>query len=530
MEIQTSISKYMDTEQLQTDIKECATAHSFIFEKIEIHHLEKPMEHRFVFHEPGKTTLHVVGNASAFESFEIVSLTYDEFRLTVKTPVDLPTEFVGIYENDSLIAYYDKPNATLYLPFELPLNTDLVQALYAHILNLFYSQCAPKFIDKESWTDNAEELKEDIIKTLSRNTERKIQEAKQFIKRTNDEIDTYRQRLHKQIELRLTYLKELDTLNNPDEKFFNNFFTSLDQIRNHPGVREVKIKRDYLHIEVDNVYCYAELSGVEKRFYIGNMRIELNYMRPDTRFYGDNPRQSCWSERDPHPHVDGHGGHPCLGNAESSLIELIAQKEMYAAFLVCLDFLENANTADVAGAKIVHWDEVDEEGNIIRKGGARPTRLCHLCEESYVIEDEEFHAVATGINHDGEVSDSRDWCDDCFDSEAIFNDHVGRYVDEDTANAIAQYFERENEAEEDEPEAEEESGDEAEEDLFPVYLISPNDDQTIIQEEWPRSRSGETVYSETYQAYFTEEAHVLITTPARPRGILEPIATTDLLD
>lgn len=523
MEIQTSISKYLDTEQLQTDIKECATAHSFIFEKIEIHHLNTPMVHRFVFHEPGKTTLHVVGNTSAFETYGTIPLTYSGVELTVKIPEEFPTEFVGIYENDSLIAYYDKPNATLYLPFELTLEAALVQELYARVLNLFYSQHAPRFIDKESWTDNAEGLKEDIIKTLSRNTERQIQQTKQSIDRTENEINAYRQQLHKYIENRLKYLKELEALNTPDEKFFNNFFTSIDQIRNHPGVREVKIKRDYLHIEVDNVHCYAELSGVEKRFYIGNMRIELNFMRPDTRFYGDNPRQSCWTARDPHPHVDGSSGHPCLGNAESSLIELIAQKEMYAAFLVCLDFLENANTDDPAGAKVINWDEVDEEGNIIREGGVRETKTCHNCEEEHDVSEVDFYRVATA--YDGEhdvVSNRRNFCQDCYDSESIYNEHAETYVTYEVDNRIQQHF-----GESEEESVEEES---VEEDFFPVYLISPNDDQTIIQEEWPRSRSGETVYSETYQAYFTEEAHTLITTPARPRGILEPIATTDLFD
>src|SRR5690606_9940189 len=122
----------------------------------------------------------------------------------------------------------------------------------------------------------------------------------------------------------------------------------------------------------------------------GSMKIVMNMSNTDVRFYNlDNPRHGYWTNEDPHPHVSGGNNTACLGNVASTIAELCSRNEVYALALMCIDFLENANTTDPAGAKVVNWDEVDEEGNIIRSGEEddEENEFCDCCQSHHREED-----------------------------------------------------------------------------------------------------------------------------------------------
>ena len=102
------------------------------------------------------------------------------------------------------------------------------------------------------------------------------------------------------------------------------------------------------------------------------------------KIYGlddDYCRQSYWTENDPHPHVDGGSGCPCYGSAGSMLASTMSECELYASFIIVLNFLQQVNTEDSAGKFIYNWDCIDKKRNIIENPYSKPEEYtCCVCD------------------------------------------------------------------------------------------------------------------------------------------------------
>ena len=117
----------------------------------------------------------------------------------------------------------------------------------------------------------------------------------------------------------------------------------------------------------------------------------------------DYNRKSYWTERDPHPHVNGDNGEACWGSAGSMLVENMNNYEIYASFIIVLNFLQQVNTDDAAGEYIRNWDCIDDEGNDVENPYEDNYKVCHICDEE-MNDDDAFY------------------CDDC--QEHMCDDHA----------------------------------------------------------------------------------------------------------
>jgi hypothetical protein len=190
----------------------------------------------------------------------------------------------------------------------------------------------------------------------------------------------------------------------------------LDIIAQLDKVHDVIVRNSKILIKTKPIYIYDEKGN---RYYGGNYTIELVPEHSVVKFFGDNPRRSHWSQRDPHPHVNGQNGEPCLGNLAPTIAELSAQYELYALTICAIDFLESVNTADVAGRRVENWDKVDDNGNII-SAGVSPVDVVEYEQEDDNDENEECHEcdemfhpenMNTAFDEDGE--NERRVCDGC---------------------------------------------------------------------------------------------------------------------
>lgn len=150
-----------------------------------------------------------------------------------------------------------------------------------------------------------------------------------------------------------------------------------------PTSKVVEIKTDYIDI-------YDEKGNKFK----GNKYL-LSFDFDDMTCYiegldEDYNRKSYWTDKDPHPHVNGENGEACWGSAGSMLVDNMNNYEIYASFIVVLNFLQQVNTDDPAGAYIRNWDCIDEGGNDLENPYDRECKVCHICDEE-LDEDNVFY-------------------------------------------------------------------------------------------------------------------------------------------
>ena len=153
------------------------------------------------------------------------------------------------------------------------------------------------------------------------------------------------------------------------------------------------------------------------------------------RFFNEKTqKQGYWTNRDPHPHVNGDSGDACLGNVSSSIAEMINQQELYALTLICISFLESANEDDPAGENIKHWDGYVDGEIICAEEYAESCGynnlnddefICGMCEE---ITDEDYGYWTDEriiIREDGRLDyqgGERHICDRCRDENTEWNE------------------------------------------------------------------------------------------------------------
>jgi hypothetical protein len=254
---------------------------------------------------------------------------------------------------------------------------------------------------------------EDDMSALA-NAERKLREYMGYIKTYSDK----RIRLQSNIESSVTRIAGVG----------ERLLKDLDNIVAHPKVKEMFLRDGKFSIETNPIYAYHDMTG--DRYYIGNMKIELDPEHTSVKFYGDNPRKSYWSDQDPHPHVSGRSHEACLGNISGTIAELCSQMEIYALVMVCIDFLESVNTSDTAGKNITNWDRVDDEGNII-ESEYEDDWTCGHCDQGYSDNDEGYTVFTS---YTGDIDGNGDWgselyvCEDCCERHYSWNEDLQEYI------------------------------------------------------------------------------------------------------
>jgi hypothetical protein len=279
-----------------------------------------------------------------------------------------------------------------------------------------------------SWklTSKKAELTQSFSNAIKQSQEKYIREDESMVREYESKIREYTKKLKEFYDQRTRRLNQIETATSKLEAVEGKLIQDLDNIVNHPKITDLYIKNGLFVVHTAPIYAYHDKTG--ERYYIGNFRIEMNPNNTEVRFFGDNPRKSYWSKQDPHPHVSGKDGHACLGNVATTIAELCSQMELYALTLIAIDFLESVNTSDPAGKNIINWDKVDEEGNIVLKGG-QPTWSCDYCGSIQPITTTRTR-VYTHIIDEDEVDDETEQyvCPSCVDSHFTYSDEHEEYV------------------------------------------------------------------------------------------------------
>lgn len=339
-----------------------------------------------------------------------------------------------------VIGFYSEKYNEFYVPFVIDeLDEEIVNDIVTYVMKQFKENVLDEFINVNSWVRSKQKdaLKSRVEAHLSQGKEYRVRELKAQITDTERAIEQRRHQLKERYDALVRYRNEVEIVETMGVTGLDNFVKGLDLIAEHPQVSNILVKDDLITIYIDNVHAYANVKGQDRRYYIGNMHVKININNTDIRFFGDNGRQSVWTSHDPHPHVNGGDGRACLGNVSATIAELCSQKEIYPLFLVCLDFLENANTEDAAGKKITRWDEVDENGIMIDKS-SEVVACCQRCDDE--VDEDNVYTVFTDFDSgDGQLLGAEHWCEDCRDNYASYADGFEELVCDEIYNDVEDY-------------------------------------------------------------------------------------------
>jgi len=237
-----------------------------------------------------------------------------------------------------------------------------------------------------------------------RNLENKIREFKRNIKNFHENCAVRR----RSVETEMAYMANVS----------NSLIKDLDSIVNHPKIKDIQIKENKFIVFTEPLIITSDQN---KRYLGGEFRIEIKPENTEIRFYGGIPNRSYWTDHDPHPHVNGRSNEACLGNIDSTIAELCASMEIYAIVMTAVDFLESANTHDVAGRRVINWQEIDENGNHIE---STPMIECNYCGNMF--NEDELNTAWEGEDDEG-VHGEQLVCNTCLEDYYYTNDN-GDYI------------------------------------------------------------------------------------------------------
>lgn len=205
----------------------------------------------------------------------------------------------------------------------------------------------------------------------------------------------------------------------------------LDMLIKNEKVDDVHIHDHIIHVFTKPLYMY-DLHG--NRYYLGKCNFKIDLFDSHVVFDNDNRRHGFWNQDDVHPHISGLG-EPCWGTIDSTIIELCSEYQIYAIALMCINFLEQANTEDSAGEFVISWDKVDEEGQVIAIGGSYGLPNHYHCEccENWRHDDDQY-TVYSEIGHEDDSpypSGEHYVCSSCREDNYSYNDEVEAYIYKD---------------------------------------------------------------------------------------------------
>ena len=300
---------------------------------------------------------------------------------------------------DDVIEFKEYENASFYTPFYR-----LVRRNEGETNMMNASEIAKKL----------ENLKGQNVLDLINNHKRDIRNYETEI----DDAKRYMDRYYKRIREAMTEIKRLEAqLENKDD-----YTSEIQNILDHKYVEKIMVISDKIYeVYTDYIDIYDEEGN---RFRGNKYRLRFNFATMECRIYGlesDLCRRSYWTKYDPHPHVNGDSGRACWGDAGSMLSMNMNEFELYASFIVVLNFLQQVNTNDPAGAYICNWDCIDDNDNDLENPYEDVNFAeCTICGED-LSEDEAVYCDECGeycCDSHSYWIDNNQWyvCEHCYDN------------------------------------------------------------------------------------------------------------------
>lgn len=229
---------------------------------------------------------------------------------------------------------------------------------------------------------NVSEIAKQLERLKATDTEREISNLRDNIRSYEKSVEDGRRHMDKyyqRIREAMLEIKRLEQVN--EDKV--DFSSEVENILNHKYVEGMIVTGSKsFNIYTDYIDIYDEEGN---RFRGNKYRLEFDFNNMECRIYGiedDLCRKSYWTNHDPHPHVSGNNGRACWGDAGSMLSMNMNEFELYASFIVVLNFLQQVNTSDPAGAYICNWDCIDDDNNDIENPYEDVNfAKCTVCDE-----------------------------------------------------------------------------------------------------------------------------------------------------
>ena len=280
-----------------------------------------------------------------------------------------------------------------------------------------------------------QKLSEDMTEIGGNEPNQKLKRTERYMEQAKYEIDRYTNYLKEEWKKYREFMLEVEMLKNIKPKDFKD---DIEALLNHKYVKDVYInsKQNELIIETDYIDIYDE---DDNKFKGNKYELVFEFNKMTCYISGldeDYCRQSYWTQTDPHPHVNGETGEACWGSAGCMLTENMNNYEIYASFIVVLNFLQQVNTEDAAGKFIRNWDCISEDGKDLENPYEGDYVRCTTCEYemerevAYYCEDcEEYmcddHAYYIDYG-------SKYVCEACFDNEYVTCDHCSERMHEES--------------------------------------------------------------------------------------------------
>ena len=287
-------------------------------------------------------------------------------------------------------------------------------------------------LNENSWVNstNKGELTRKINQLVQSNRSDDVSNFEDDLKRSERDLRTYKERI-KAISDRIvekrTQLASMDTLYKGREV---KLIGDLNAIVANDNIIDVKLVNDKFVISTNRLDIVSDKGYTHVG---GKYDIIINMNNVDVAFTSDNKRKSYWTDNDPHPHVNGRSGEPCLGNLSSTVAELCSQGELYALVLTCIDFLQSANTSDPAGKNVRNWDMINEDGEVIDASeyNNENTINCDNCGGEMDTEEDEIYTVYSSYDEtNDELGNEMQVCDGCRHDDFYYHEDVHEVIGE----------------------------------------------------------------------------------------------------
>ena len=279
-----------------------------------------------------------VGLSASFEE-EIYKTTGLGFVIKLNNGVEIAEFFPKVGHLNLLFSTsnlsYDKLFRIIYFV------TRIVVKFYDNLL-----------LEENSFSKITDEEKriEMVTKEVSKKFEEKRKRISSDIRDTEGAIKSYTQSLIQEYKNLEINQKLLDGISGDDREESKSIIKELLSIMEIPYIRMVTIKDGYFIFSTHYLPIYDNETIWEGNEYL--VKINLNDGHVRISSLNGVGYKGHWSQSDPHPHVDGRSGSPCLGSIGGVVPKLIGKLEFNPLTIIMLEYLKSVNRDDSAGSKI----------------------------------------------------------------------------------------------------------------------------------------------------------------------------------
>jgi ribosomal protein L40E len=326
----------------------------------------------------------------------------------------------------------------------------LMPTEFNEVMKYVLSQYICKLVGANSIEEIAKQLEEvrfnaivnSFAESSTKDAERKIIETKRQLNNAIADINSYKESIITKSKAIETYKMQLVGYESADvgamrEKIVKEF----NAMKANPKILNVRIENeDVVTFETPQIFAYDQHGN---RYALNRYKVKMNFKNGSVRYFGLDPslcKNGCWTQEDPHPHVNGGSGEPCLGSIASTMAQLISDKEIYALSTIAINYLESVNTDDYAGKKVKNWECVDEDGNKIQHP-LKQNSECYVCGDDDEDDLNTCYECGRRVCSDHRTYVSDEYvCDNCIESNDNYKEcqHTNEYYHVDEMGQCAE--------------------------------------------------------------------------------------------